>query len=150
MDMDFAVCCPLVRRRMPHIRFLFIGSRLCSALLSGPASRRSPCTSLSLHFHQVVKRTFTSKLSNMLGTQKRGAAQIRTLSYSGLFYGSGTVSDESKFVHCAVGDPAIFTVPVILESESQKRSTALPLIVERGVLLMDRSMLELLIATKPP
>src|SRR5262249_16143212 len=35
-----------------------------------PASRRSPCASLSLHFHQAVKRTFTSRLSNMLGTQK--------------------------------------------------------------------------------
>src|SRR5579864_6957745 len=52
------------------IRFLFIGSRLCSTLLSDPASRRRPCASLSLHLHQVVKRTFTSKLSNMLGTQK--------------------------------------------------------------------------------
>src|SRR6202008_1325861 len=29
MDMDFAVVCPLVQRRMPHIRFLSIGSRLC-------------------------------------------------------------------------------------------------------------------------
>src|SRR5208282_1612174 len=52
------------------IRFLFIGSRLCSTLLSDPASRRRPCASLSLHLHQVVKRTFTSKLSNMLGTLK--------------------------------------------------------------------------------
>ncbi|HEV2964835.1 MAG TPA: hypothetical protein VG649_23615, partial [Candidatus Angelobacter sp.] len=33
-------------------------------------SRSHPCVSLSLHLHQVVKRTFTSKLSNMLGTQK--------------------------------------------------------------------------------
>jgi len=53
---------------MPHIRFLFIGSHLCSTLPSHPASRRRPCASLSLHLHQVVKRTFTSKLSNMLGT----------------------------------------------------------------------------------
>src|ERR1039457_4077434 len=30
MDMDFAVTCQLVRRRMPHIRFLSIGSRLFS------------------------------------------------------------------------------------------------------------------------
>jgi hypothetical protein len=72
MGMDFAVVCPLVRHRMPQIRFLYIGSRLCSALLSGPASRRvlfHPCASLSLHVHHVVKRTFTSKRSNMLGTQ---------------------------------------------------------------------------------
>ena len=52
------------------IRFLFIGSRLCSTLLSDPASRRRPCASLSLHLHQVVKRTSTSQLSNMLGTRK--------------------------------------------------------------------------------
>jgi hypothetical protein len=59
---------------LPHIQFLFIGSRLCSALLSGPASRRvlfHPCASLSLHVHHVVKRTCTSKLSIMLGTQKK-------------------------------------------------------------------------------
>jgi hypothetical protein len=31
MDMDFAVTCPLVRHRMPLIRFLYIGSRLCCA-----------------------------------------------------------------------------------------------------------------------
>jgi len=40
MDMGFAVSCPLARHRRPLIRCLFIGSRLCSALLSGPASRR--------------------------------------------------------------------------------------------------------------
>jgi hypothetical protein len=49
MDMGFAIICPLARHRRPPIRFLFIGSRLCSALLSGPASRRvlfHPCASL--------------------------------------------------------------------------------------------------------
>ncbi len=71
MDVDFAVLCQFVRRRMPPIRFLSIGSHLCSTLLSDPASRRRPCASLSLHLHQVVKRTFTSQLSNMLGTQRR-------------------------------------------------------------------------------
>ncbi len=40
MDLDFVVSCRLVRRRMPHIRFLSIGSRLCSTLPSDPASRR--------------------------------------------------------------------------------------------------------------
>src|SRR6202008_3950756 len=74
MDMGFAIICPLARHRRPPIRFLFIGSRLCSTLLSGPASRRvlfHPCASLSLHVHHVVKRTYTSKLSNMLGTPRR-------------------------------------------------------------------------------
>ncbi len=72
MDMDFAVECPLVRHRMPSIRFLSIGSYVCSTLLSDPASRRRPCALLSLHLHQVVKRTFTFELSNMLGTHSRG------------------------------------------------------------------------------
>ena len=40
MDMGFAITCSLARHRRPRIRFLFIGSRLCSTLLSGPASRR--------------------------------------------------------------------------------------------------------------
>src|SRR5690349_6371719 len=40
MDMGFAIVCSLARHRRPHIRFLFIGSRLGSTLLSGPASRR--------------------------------------------------------------------------------------------------------------
>ena len=73
MDMGFAVICPLARHRMPLIRFLYIGSCVYSTLLSHLASRRRRCASLSLHLHQVVKRTFTSKLSNMLGTQKIGA-----------------------------------------------------------------------------
>jgi hypothetical protein len=63
MDMGFAIICPLARHRRPLIRFLFIGSHLCSALLSGPASRRvlfHPCASLSLHVHHVVKRIYTS------------------------------------------------------------------------------------------
>src|SRR6266704_4189798 len=56
----------------PQIRFLYLGSRFCSTLPSDPTSRRRPCVSLSLHLYQVVKRTFTSKLSNMLGVPKKG------------------------------------------------------------------------------
>src|SRR6516165_6304688 len=37
MDEDFAVSRPLVRPGRPHIRFLFVRSRLCSALPSDPA-----------------------------------------------------------------------------------------------------------------
>jgi len=77
MDMDFAITSPLVRHRMPPIWFLFIGSRLCSTLLSDHASQRRPCASLSLLLHQDVKRTFTSKLSNMLGTLKNPLAFAR-------------------------------------------------------------------------
>jgi hypothetical protein len=53
MDMGFAVICPFPQRRLPPIRFLSIGSRICSTLLSDPASRRRPCASLTLHLHQV-------------------------------------------------------------------------------------------------
>jgi len=70
MDMGFAVIRPLAQRRMPLIRFLFIGSHVCSTLLSDLALRRRRCVSLSLHLHPVVKGTFTPKLSNMLGTRK--------------------------------------------------------------------------------
>src|SRR5438477_6140015 len=72
MDVGFAISCSLARHRRPQIQFLFIGSRVCSALLSDLASRLSPCASLSLRLHQAVKRTFTSKLSNLLGTQQKG------------------------------------------------------------------------------
>src|SRR4051812_19582573 len=80
MDEDFAVSRPLVRPGLPHIRFLFVRSRLRSTLPSDPASRRRPCASLALHLHQVVQGTFTPKLSNMLGTQlNRSAVVLRCL-----------------------------------------------------------------------
>jgi hypothetical protein len=39
MDTDFAISCPLVRRRRPQIQFLSIGPYLCSTLPSDPTSR---------------------------------------------------------------------------------------------------------------
>src|SRR6266699_367840 len=73
MEVDVAITCSLAWHRRPHqIQFLSIGSRVCSTLLSDLASRLGPCASLSLRLHQAVKRTFTSKLSNMLGTQQEG------------------------------------------------------------------------------
>jgi len=42
MDLDFAISGPLVRPRMPHTRFLFVRSRLCSALPSDATSGRRP------------------------------------------------------------------------------------------------------------
>jgi len=48
MDTDFAVMCPLVRRHMPRIRFLFIGSRLCLTLLSDTVALRYHFTSIRL------------------------------------------------------------------------------------------------------
>jgi hypothetical protein len=78
MDEDFAVSRPLVRPGLPHIRFLFVRSRLRSTLPSDPASRRRPCASLALHLHQVVQGTCTPKLSNMLGTRLNRSAVGKT------------------------------------------------------------------------
>src|SRR5467141_2464822 len=52
MDVGFAIVCSLARHRRPQIQFLSIGSRVCSTLLSDPASRRNPCASLTLLLHQ--------------------------------------------------------------------------------------------------
>src|SRR5271165_48864 len=85
------------------IRFLFIGSRLCSTLLSDPASRRSPCASLSLLLHQDGKRTFTSQLLNMLGTQEKGRSEVlrplRSVSESSLV---AAVGDRQSL--CRLGE----------------------------------------------
>src|SRR5205085_7729553 len=69
MDMDFATSCPLVRPALPRIRFLFVGSRLCSTLPSDGPSRFRPCALLVLHLHQVAQGTCTPKLSDMSDTQ---------------------------------------------------------------------------------
>jgi len=83
MDVDFAAMSQLVRRCRPHIRFLFIGSRLCSTLPSDPASRRRPCASLSLLLHQDVKGTYTPKLSIMRGVRIRKAGLAPAFLLSG-------------------------------------------------------------------
>lgn len=70
----------------PEIRFLYIGSSICSTLPSDPASRRRPCASLSLHLYQVVKRTFTSKLSNMHGVQHKDEPLGSSSGFSGYAY----------------------------------------------------------------
>src|SRR6267142_5825300 len=72
LDVGFAITYSLARHRRPQIQFLSIGSRVCSTLLSDLASRLGLCASLSLHLHQAVKRTCTSKLSIMLGTHEKG------------------------------------------------------------------------------
>jgi hypothetical protein len=74
MELSFAVSGPLARHRRPQIQFLSTASRVCTTLLSDIASRRDLCVSLSLHLHQVVKRTFTSKRLNRLGIQKKALA----------------------------------------------------------------------------
>ena len=78
MDMGLSVKCPLARLGMPPIQFLFVGSRLCSTLLSDTLLRdRCPCASLRLHLHQVGEGTSTPKLMNMPSTPKKGAGGIR-------------------------------------------------------------------------
>src|SRR5262249_48995420 len=69
MDMDFATSCPLVRPALPRIRFLFVGSRLCSTLPSDGPSRFRPCALLALHLHQVAQWTSTPKRSGRSDTQ---------------------------------------------------------------------------------
>lgn len=56
----------------PAAMVLVHGLALCSALPSSDlGSRRRLCALLSLHFYQVVKKTFTFQLADMLGRQKR-------------------------------------------------------------------------------
>ncbi len=62
---------PLVRLVLPPIRFLFVGSRVCSTLPSDGPSRSliCPCASLALRLHQAVQGTCTPKLLNMPDTR---------------------------------------------------------------------------------
>ena len=71
MDMDFAITSPLVRPDMPHIRFLFVGSRLCSALPSDGPSRFRPCASLSFTSIRLDEELASSGLLNMPNTLER-------------------------------------------------------------------------------
>src|SRR5829696_2778674 len=70
---DFVAHGPLVRLVLPPIRFLFVGSRVCSTLPSDGPSRDliCPCASLALRLHQAVQGTFTPKLLNMPDTPCR-------------------------------------------------------------------------------
>jgi hypothetical protein len=77
MDMGLSVIGPLARLGMPLIQFLFVGSRLCSTLLSDTLSRdKCPCVSLRLHLHQVGEGTFTPKLMNMPSTPKPPPTEV--------------------------------------------------------------------------
>jgi hypothetical protein len=84
MDMDFAVDCPLVRPDLPHIRFLFVGSRVRSTLPSDSPSRFCPCASLVLHLHQVAQGTCTPKLLDMPSTQPGACGAPRVARLRGL------------------------------------------------------------------
>ena len=69
MDMDFATSARS-SDRVPHIRFLFVGSRFRSTLPSDGPSRFRPCASLVLHLHQVAQGTCTPRLLDMPSTQE--------------------------------------------------------------------------------
>jgi hypothetical protein len=100
MDVGFAIIGSLARHRRPQIQFLSIGSRVCSTLLSDLASRHDPCASLSLHVHHVVKRTFTSKLSNVLGTPKKGGPIRRAAFF--VCYAKRYDLDQPSSVHSLI------------------------------------------------
>jgi hypothetical protein len=98
MDSDFATVSPLVRRARlvsgscPSAR----ASR--SALLSDSASRPRPCASRSLRLHQAGKRTSTSCLLDMLGTQRKARA-----TQPGPRAGGGTYPRAQKHGSCQSG-----------------------------------------------
>src|SRR5262249_25395544 len=77
-------------------------SCICSTFLSDTVSRRHPCASQSLHLHQVVKRTFTFKLSNMLGTPikkrtgKAGALRISVWFQKSIFIANCSCRDDPE------------------------------------------------------
>ncbi len=71
MVMAFAILCLLRQPGRPRIGFLFVRSWICFTLPSDPASRRRPCASLVLRYHQAGQGTFTPELLNMPGTQRK-------------------------------------------------------------------------------
>ena len=56
--------------------------QVCSTLPSDFGSRRRPCASLTLRRHQAGYRTFTSKLSSMLGTQQKAPVRRTVVCYT--------------------------------------------------------------------
>ncbi len=108
----------------PHIRFLFVGSHLCSTLLSDTLSRdRCPCVSLRLHLHQVGEGTSTPELSNMPSTQKEPPV-------------GGSVSACTSGCYCGLG-----RVHLLLFEEAEDLDVAKPLELGQpaclGALLQD-------------
>src|SRR5260370_146046 len=66
-----------------------------------------------------------------------------------LAYGKGSLSPANRLAHCAVGTPAMFAPPVMIDFESQNRSTLLPP-MRVGTVLALTSRLERLATTSPP
>ena len=70
MNMDFATSRPLVQRSRLISGFCPSTRTFAPRFLQTPPRGDSPCASLTLHLHQVGKRTFTSKPLNVPGTQR--------------------------------------------------------------------------------
>jgi len=62
MDLDFAMCRPLVRRLRLISGFCSSARTFDPRFLQTPPRDGSPCVSLTLHLHQVGWKTFTSEL----------------------------------------------------------------------------------------
>ena len=69
MDLDFAMCRPLVRRLRLISSFCSSARTFDPRFLQTPPRDGSPCVSLTLHLHQVGWKTFTSELLSMPGTR---------------------------------------------------------------------------------
>ena len=74
MDLDFAMCRPLVRRLRLISGFCSSARTFDPRFLQTPPRGGSLCVSLTLHLHQVGWKTFTSELLSMPGTQRNGFA----------------------------------------------------------------------------
>ena len=72
--LDFSLLCSLIRLYSLDIKFLFIESRFCYSLSPLLASRRIACVSLMVGWYVPPWRTFTAKLSAILGTHKKSLA----------------------------------------------------------------------------
>ena len=96
MDLDFAMCRPLVRRLRLISGFCSSARTFDPRFLQTPPRDGSPCVSLTLHLHQVGWKTFTSELLSMPGTRlnrSRGRA-LRRAAWPWMDDGSVLPDDE--------------------------------------------------------
>jgi hypothetical protein len=96
MDLDFAMCRPLVRRLRLISGFCSSARTFDPRFLQTPPRDGSPCVSLTLHLHQVGWKTFTSELLSMPGTRlnrSRGRA-LRRVAWPWMDDGSVLPDDE--------------------------------------------------------
>ena len=78
MDMGFAVIGLLARHRMPLIRFLYIGSYVCSRLFQTRLTA-TPLRFATLHLHQGSEGTFTPSGRTCSAHQEKALGLCRGL-----------------------------------------------------------------------